>query len=67
MFSIRVSRSDLVKLYQYREKGGTHEYDEQRSSCPRPVKLSLNVQTTKYFQFLFRTIEIKLQKFDLDQ
>ena len=56
MFSIKVSRSDLVKLCQYREKGGTHEYDEHRSSGPRPVKLCLIVLTTKYFQFLFRTI-----------
>jgi hypothetical protein len=33
--------------------GYTTEYDEHRFSCPRPVKLSLIVQTTKYFQFLF--------------
>jgi hypothetical protein len=35
---------------------GTTDYDEHRFSCPRSVKLSLIVQTTKYFQFLFRTI-----------
>ena len=32
------------------------EYNEHRSSGPRPVKLCLIVHTTKYFQFLFRTI-----------
>ena len=36
------------------EKGGTTEYDEHQPKS-RPVKLSLIVQTTKYFQFLFRT------------
>ena len=36
------------------EKGGTTKYDENQPKS-RPVKLSLIVQTTKYFQFLFRT------------
>ena len=52
MFSIKVSRSDLVKLYQYGEKGGPHGYDEHLSSGPRPVKLCLIVQTTNYLELL---------------
>ena len=48
------------------EKGGTTKYDENQPKS-RPVKLSLIVQTTKYFQFLFRTILNKLQEFDSDQ
>ena len=56
-FSIKVSRVWSYKVVLVWRKGGmgTTEYDEHRFSCPRSVKLSLIVQTTKYFQFLFRT------------
>jgi hypothetical protein len=70
MFSIKVlSRSDLVKLHQYREKGGTYEYDvtQHRSSGQRPVKLCLIVQTTKYFHFYLELYKDELQEFDSDQ
>ena len=44
------------------EKGGgmgTTEYDEYQPKS-RPVKLSLIVQTTKYFYFLFTNVELHL-------
>ena len=57
-FSIKVSRVWSYKVVSVWRKGGmgTTEYDEHQFSCPRSVKHSLIVQTTKYFQFLFRTI-----------
>ena len=40
MFSIKVSRSDLVKLYQYREKGGIPV-----KSAPSQIGLKMKVKS----------------------
>ena len=48
MFSIKVSRVWSCKVVSVWKKGDTTEYDEHQPKS-RPVKLSLIVQTTKYF------------------
>jgi hypothetical protein len=52
LFIIPTVKSDLIKLYQFGEKEGMGILPNMMntgSPAPRPVKLSLFVQTTKYF------------------